>query len=282
MGWQLLVGISVLTYSISVLLQKILLKNEKNDPIAFSIVFQLITGIFVLLYSLYNGFSTPDLVPLSLNIILMVVLYGSGNVFIFKSLKLVEAPEFTILFGSRTIWTIIAAILTLNEVFTLQQGFGTVLILTSIVLVSWKSNTFKFGKGALYSTLAAVCFGLAFANDAFIVRNFDVPSYLAIAFILPALLVWAVNPQATKKMAIFLNKKMLIKLGLLAILYATSAITIFLAYQVGRNATQIAPLNQTATILTVILAMIFLKERKYLPQKLIGVILSFLGILLLK
>jgi drug/metabolite transporter (DMT)-like permease len=282
MSWQLLVAISVFTNAISVLLQRVLLKNDKSDPVAFSIVFQLITGTLILIYAVVRGFSTPDLSPLLINLILMIVLYGAGNVFIFKSLKLVEASEFTILFASRAIWTIIIAILALGEVFTLKQGFGTIFIFSSIALVSWHANKFKFGKGAFFSVLAAVSFGLAFANDAFIVRNFDVPSYLAIAFILPAVGVWAVNPKSTKKMAVLFSKELLPKLGLLAVFYAISAITIFLAYQVGRNVVRIAPLNQTTTIFTVILAMIFLGERKRMLQKIIGVILGFIGVLLIK
>ena len=77
-----------------------------------------------------------------------------------------------------------------------------------------------------------------------------------------------------------LSRNFLKKLGMLSILYAASAITIFSAYQVGRNAAQIAPLNQTSTILTVILAIIFLKERSQLVRKLLGGLLSFIGIVL--
>jgi len=45
------------------------------------------------------------------------------------------------------------------------------------------------------------------------------------------------------------------------VFYEISAITIFLAYQVGKNATQIAPLNQPVTIITVVLSVICLKEK---------------------
>lgn len=278
MSWQLLVTISVLTYSISVLLQRVLLKNEKTDSVAFSIIFQLITGLLIFIYALIRGFSTPNLAPLLPNLVLMTVLYGAGNVFIFKALKAVEASEFTIVFATRTIWTIMAAILFLGESFSLQQFLGTALILSSVALVSWQKGL-KLGRGTLLSLIAAAFFGLAFANDAFIIRNFDVPSYLGIAFIVPALAIWAVFPKSTVKMKPMLDKSFLKKLSVLSVLYATSAITIFLAYQVGRNAAQIAPLNQTSTILTVILAIVFLQEKAHLARKLLGSILSFIGII---
>jgi uncharacterized membrane protein len=72
------------------------------------------------------------------------------------------------------------------------------------------------------------------------------------------------------------------KLILLGCLYAISAATIFLAYQYGRNAAQIAPINETSTILIVILAAIFLKERSQLLRKLFAAAISVLGVLLIK
>ena len=192
-----------------------------------------------------------------------------------------EASSFTIVFATRAIWTIVIALLFLGEKFTVSQIAGTACILSSVILVSWQQG-FKLGKSSLYALGAAASFGVAFANDALIVRNFDVPSYLVIAFIVPALAVWGVFPQSTAKMKPMLEKNFLKKLILLVMLYATSAITIFIAYQVGRNVAQIAPLNQTSAILTVLLAIIFLKENSNVGRKLLGILLSFIGILLMK
>lgn len=282
MNWQILLATSVVTYSISVLLQRVLLKNDKSDPVAYSIVFQLLTGILIGIYAVFNGFTTPNLVPLIPNLILMTILYGAGNVFIFSALKMIDASEFTIVFASRALWTIIGAMIFLKESFSAQQALGTILIISSVVLVSWKKQKFSFSKGFIFSVLAALSFGLAFTNDAFIVNNFDVPSYLTIAFILPSLVVWAIYPKSTAKMKPLFERKTLLKLGLLGLFYAVSAITIFLAYQIGKNASQIAPLNQTATIITVVLSVIFLKERTDLLRKLLGAIISFAGVILVK
>jgi len=100
MIWQPLVLISVLSYSVSVLLERVLLKNEKSDPIAYSVVFQLVVGLIVLAYALIKGFSVPNLYPILPNLILMTFLYGVGNILIFNSLKVGEASEFTIVFAT--------------------------------------------------------------------------------------------------------------------------------------------------------------------------------------
>lgn len=282
MSWQLLVAISVLTYSISVLLQRVLLKDDKSDPVAYSIIFQILVGVLITIYAFIHGFQIPNLMPIIPNLILMTILYGAGNVFIFNALKLIQASEFTIIFTSRSLWTIIAAVLFLGERFTTQQVFGTTLIISSVVMVTGGLKLKTLKNGHAYALLAGLAFGLAFANDAFILRNFDVPSYLSLAFIIPALAVLAIKPGSIQKMKPLLEKAKLAKLLLLGIFYAISAITVFLAYQVGRNAAQIAPLNQTSTIITVLFGIIFLKESAQLAKKLVGTIVSFIGVLLLK
>lgn len=259
-----------------------LLKNDKSDPVAYSIIFQLLTGILIGIYAVFNGFKTPSLIPILPNLVLMTFLYGAGNVFIFKALKMVDATEFTIIFASRALWTIFGAILILNESFSIQQALGTILIILSVILVSLKGNKFSLNKGLLYPSLAALFFGLGFVNDALIIDGFSVPSYLTIAFILPSLSVWVVYPKSTAKMKPMFERSIFLKVVLLGIVYAVSAITFFLSYQVGKNAGQIATINQTTTIITAILSVIILKERNNLLKKLIGAIISFIGVVLVK
>jgi uncharacterized membrane protein len=44
------------------------------------------------------------------------------------------------------------------------------------------------------------------------------------------------------------------------------------------NTAQIASLRETSTIVTVILGILLLKERDNLPQKILGAIISFVGV----
>lgn len=283
MTWQILLIISIVTYAISIILQRVLLRDNKSDPIAYTIVFQFLSGILIGIYALFNGFHLPDFSHVYLNLIVMTVLYAAGNVLIFASLKKIEASEFTILFSTRSLWVMVGAVVFLHEAIVSQHLLGTILILLSVVLVSWKKKQFTLSRGGLYAVLAAGAFGLAFVNDAFIIgKTVDVPSYLFIAFTLPGIAVLAAFPRSVKKMKPLLETKTLIKLLILGVFYSVSAITIFLAYQVGQNAAQIGPLNLTSTILTVILSVVILKETDFLLRKLIGTIISFVGVLLLQ
>ena len=55
MNWQLFTALSIITYSASVILRRLLLRDDKSDPVAFAIVFQGIVGIFTLFYALFTG-----------------------------------------------------------------------------------------------------------------------------------------------------------------------------------------------------------------------------------
>lgn len=282
MSWQILLAISIVTYAASVVLQRVLLKKENSDPIAFSIVFQLITGIIIYFYTIVNGFIMPDFSTNWLNFVLMAILYALANVFIFHSLKLIEASKFTILFSSRVFWTVGAAVFFLKETFSFQQLIGTFLIIVSVIMVSWEKEKIRLNRGELFAIIGAALFGLAFVNDAFILRSNDVASYLVISFITPALLIWITNLKSTKNMKHLVDKTTLPKLLVLSTFYAISGITIFLAYQIGKNAAQIGPLDQIATILIVVFGVFFLKERDYILRKLVGSVVTFVGAFLLK
>jgi len=280
MNWQILLAISIFATVGAILLQRILLKDNKSNPILYSIVFQLLAGFFIGIFAILNGFKTPNFQGVLPNFILMPVLWAFSNIFIFKSLKIIEASEFTIFYSSRAFWTILASVLFLQESFSLKQVLGALLIVASIILVSWKFKHLAIGKGQIYALIGAMMFGLGLANDSFIVANNDVPSYFSFAFILPAIAILMIYPTSVKNINFFLNINIILKVSLFSLFAAISAITYFLAYQLGHNAAQLASINQISTILTVILAMFILKERSDFLRKIFAASISVLGVIL--
>lgn len=280
-SWQILLTISILTFAVSTILQRVIMRDAQSDSIAYSIFFQFVTGVIVAIFALVHGFIVPNLFAYIPNIILMIVFYSAANIFILKSLQLIEASEFTVLFVTRAFWTILVAILFLGEKFSLIQFVGTLFVLAGVIVVSYKKNKFKINKGAIFAILGAFCLGVAFTNDAFLVRHFDVMSYEALAFILPSIAIAVVFPKSLKKMKPLFKVPTLTKISFLSLIYAISAVTVFLAYQVGRNAAQLGALNQLSTVITVIFAIIFLKETSDLWKKVLGSVLAFIGAVLI-
>lgn len=282
MTWQLFIFISILAEVFGRLLQRTLLLKNNSDPIAYSIVFQLLAGFFVGCYALSQGFSIPSNISSILpNLIVMPILWSLVNIFLFHSLKHTEASVFMVLFSTRAIWQIIGAILLLNETFAPIQFLGATLIFGSVILISGRKNKVSIKKGEMFALLSAIAFALAIINDSFVVKTFDVPSYLTFGFTLPGILIWLTHPRTTPHVIKLISNPILWKIGLLALLFATSAVTSLLAYQAGNNSAQLGAIFQVSTILTILLAIFVLKETSSIKIKFIAGVLSFIGILLI-
>jgi uncharacterized membrane protein len=63
--------------------------------------------------------------------------------------------------------------------------------------------------------------------------------------------------------------------------YSIQAVTYYLAYQSGALLSQLSPVTKLSTVVTVLLGIIFLKERDNLPRKIIATILATAGGILL-
>ena len=150
--WQILIILSVICYSVSVLLQRILVTEKGSDPVAYASFSQLLTGLMIGIFGyLFTSMKYPDFKPLILNFLLMIVLYALGNIFVFKALKKTEASKFSVIFSSRAIIAVLAFSLLMKETLTVSQWIGTLLILSAAVIVSLETKKIKFSFKEIYA-----------------------------------------------------------------------------------------------------------------------------------
>lgn len=282
MSWQLLIAISVIISAIPVLLQRILLKDDEIEPISFSIVFQLgVAFVISILTLIIKGSITfPNMQTLSSSILLMTITYSLANIYIFKSLKITEASRFTVIFASKTLFAIIASTIFFQEGLTNFQWIGALLLIIGVVVVYFQNNHSRLNKGDFYALLAAILFGIANTNDRYLVQSFEPYSYVVLGFLLPGITIAMLNPSKIKNIKTYFHRAFISKMALLCLLYGIAAVTFFAALQLSTNSSQIFTINAFGAILTVILSIIFLKERDALARKLIGATVSLIGLLL--
>lgn len=280
MSWQLLTAISVITLSISVLLQRVLLHKDKSDPIAYVVVFQGLVAVIIALYAIVHGFKMPDFGRLWSQMLLTVLLYSAGHIAYAKTLQRVEASIFSILFATNAIWVMMMGVILFHEHLNIGQLFGALLIFVSVGLLVERKSKVKLDKGILLGLLTGLLFGFATIAWVWVGKYTDAASWSALSFAGPSLIVLLANPKAITKMKPFLNKGAFARMSLLGVLFSISAVTLLTAYQSGK-ATLIAPLQQTSIILTILLAIIFLNERSRLWHKAIAAVVCFLGVLLI-
>lgn len=282
MTWQILIAISVLLYSTSTLLQRVLLKHEKSEPVSFSIFFQFcVVAVSAVLVLIIRGkIPLPDFSHISWSVLVMTLLYGIASIAVFKSLKEIEASRFTVIMSGKTLFALAGAYIFFKDYLTFSQLTGALLILAGVIIVTFRKMNSKIGKGDLWAILGAAAFGLANTNDRFLVKFFDPYSYVVIGFLLPGILIALINPGKIKYIKTYLKKQMFSKILIMCTIYALSAIAFFSALQISPNSSQVFAINAFTGVLTVAMAIVILKEKDYLGRKIIGVILSLAGLLL--
>ncbi len=281
MSWFTLLIISVLVVSFANILQKSLMKNDKSDPISYAIFFAFLLGVCNLIVALFYGLHIPSFSMSLVSLPIAALLWGFGTIFYFKSLQLLESSEVIILSSSRSLITIIASLVFLGEVFNGQKLLGTIIILVSIFIVANIKKGFKFNKGLYYIFGMSLCYGMAIIFDVLNLRNFEPISYLAIVNFMIAIILLLIFPKSLLKWKGFVKPNFLKKMLPLGVLSTTQAILYYFALAKG-PASQIAPISQTQVIITILLAVIILKERDNLLRKITAALLVMIGVFLLR
>jgi drug/metabolite transporter (DMT)-like permease len=281
MSWQLLTAISVLSLSISVLLQRVLIHKDKTNPYAYAVVFQAIVGVILMFFASIYGFKLPNIQSLLVPAIISIILFGIGHIVYAKTLQKVEASVFSVLFASQTIWIMLLGILFFNEGLTILQILGTALIFVSIILLVKRFRTAFSDDGILLGLTTGLIFGTAITAWSYVGRHTDALSWAAISFIGTSLASFLIQPKSFQYMKPLLQPKVLRRLLLLGIFYATGSLAMLFAYKVG-TFTIVSPLRQTSIIVTVLLALLFLpQERNRIERKIIAAVICVTGVVLI-
>lgn len=282
MSWEILLAISVVLSAIPVLLQRVLLKGEHVEPISFSILFQFgVAAIVAALTLVIHGqIERPSLAPIGWSLLLMSASYAVANIFIFNSLKVTEVSRFTVIFASKIFFAVLSLTLFFHEGLNRLQWLGAILIVVGVAIVYLQKTDSKFNRGDLYALGAALMFGVANTNDRYLVQFFQSYSYVVYGFLLPGILVALIYPRKTLYIRHYFTKDFLPKMFLLCLFNGLGSIAFFTALQLAPNSSQVFTYNTFTAILTVILSIIFLKERDYLARKLAGAAVSLIGLIL--
>ncbi len=280
MHWLWFALISVTSFSVSTLLQRVVMRKDSSDAITSSILFQLIMTVLSIPVALYFGFHLPSVTLLPFFVI-SAVLYAFGTVSFFRASQELEASESSILAGSGALVTIIASYVFLAERFSAFQLAGVALILSAVILVNYRRDKIRFKRGSWFALLGATCYGLAVVSDGYILRTFDTFSFLPIMNMMPASVLLLAFPNKLPKLihdAKHINKTLI----LYSAVYVVAAETFYYPLKNGALVSQMSTILRASIIMTVVLGMIFLKERSQPIKKLAGAILTTAGILLIR
>lgn len=282
MNWFILTILSVLFASTASILQRALMKEKKSHPYSYAIVFHFLLGfsnlgLAILCGSHFSLFSGNFFL-----LLLASALWGGCSIFLFKALQLLEASEITIISTLSLLVTIIASVIFLHEIFNIEKILGAIMILVSVLLILNLKNGFKFNKGFVYMLVMALFAGLAIVIDSANVQHYNVIAYNTLQNFLTGFIILAFAPKALLEWKNFTKPDFLKKMLPLGIFSTTQALMYLTALTYPGHTAQIGTIRQASTLVTVLLAVIFLDERDRLGRKIIAAILVTIGVVLLR
>lgn len=258
------------------------MRDRASDPYTQTIVMYGLAGIGSLMLSLYLGrFHYQVTTNQFLLFIPLACFISGGSVLLFKGLQTLGASESSILKSVQNLWVVIGAFILLGEPFSMMKVAGTIVIMLGICIALWKRNQLTFGRGSLLVIISTLLYSSSDLLSLYFVRDFDPLSLLVYISFLPVIVLLILKPKTVKKIPFYFKPRRALVIVVLSLIDIVGTLSVYMAYQVGRNAAQIGPLMGTITIVSVLIAIIFLKERDNMRNKLIGALIVVVGVWML-
>ena len=282
MSWQLLAALSVSLFSLNGIFNRVVMKDVNSDPFAQTIVFSGLIGTFAFIIALARGgFHFQISLSQIPFFVLITVFLPSASTLSNKAAQGLEASEGSILLSSQKLWEVILAFIFLQEAFSPQRLLGTIVVLLGVTVAQWRNELFVINQGMMFALLAALFYACSEIASYFLLRDFDAPSLNVYSALFPVILLCCVRPQTYKKLSFYLKPKYFASIVVVSCTSTFASIFLYTAYQIGRNASQLAPILGSEAALTVMLGIVFLKERSNMIQKMSGAVIVVIGIALL-
>lgn len=284
LNWFVLSILYIFASSTSKLVQKIALNNNEVHPAAYSVYFSLLVGVL----SIPMGITTIQIPRVGLGIWLTVVLasivYASTTLLYFYALKNEDVSQLEIISTTRTIWLLLLGAIFFNEAFTTNKILGIAFIMIGLLVMYWKKEGIKkLGRPQVFMIIYGMLISVGYTLDKYNLSFMPIGLYQVLIFIIPGIIIAIFMPSSLSKAKQIMkfNKSNLI-ISASAFFYALAALFLFSAYKAGGEVSKVGPIVQSATVLTVVLGIVLLHERRNVVNKLIGATLVFIGVVFIK
>ncbi len=248
---------------------------------ALTVLLEIMAGIIVLFLCPFFEMKFPTDIRVYISLSLAIIFYAITDRLNTTVRKEIEASTFSILKQISTVFMIVAGILFFKEPFLWNKIIGATLIVISNILIFYRKSKFKFDKYVLLGIASNLSFSVAMFLDVSISDNFNLPIYVAITLIIPAILIFIFNRIKLSEIKTEFkngNKKAMI---ITSVTWGLSIFSQLRAYQLG-NVTTVAPLCALTVILNVLVGYLLLKEKGSLWKKIIAAILVIISVILIK
>lgn len=258
---------------------KLAVRKVKRDGGA-TIALQTIAGVSVLLLVPFFPIIWPSSTSIFLLLLASSVFYAINDRMQTTARKHLEVSTYTIIGQLAVVFVMLYGITIFRDQVSLAALLGAVLVVFANVMIFYhrQKRAVKVNKYVIVGMLAVAAFATALVIDVGIIDHFNLPIYISLTLLIPAVMVACAGRITPKQVMQEFNTNA----RLFLITGVTWALGIFFSlrsFQLGEVSTVIV-LQAVAVILNVLAAYIFLKERSKVKRKLTAAVLIVFGIFL--
>ena len=254
-------------------------KKSKHDG-ALTVLLQLIAGVSILIFIPFFEIKVPTDYKVWILLLISVVFYAINDRLHITSRKNLDVSVDSVLRQSSNVFIFIAGILFFKESASILKILGILLIICSNVFVLYNKGKFKLNKYIWINIISTVSYSIAMCLDVGNSSNFNLPIYIAISLLVPAIMIIIserINLKELKEEYKNGNKKAILIGG---ISWSFSILVLLKAYSIA-DVTIITPLCALSVMLNIIASYVFLKEKSNITKNIIASIGIIVGVLLI-
>ena len=282
MSWIILTFGSVIFFTSLNLLQRVLAVDSKH-PRAMAVIFNTIAAFLALfIFAITDSFSDfvlPTAPKAWISLLIASFGYAMFERGRFIAAKYLDASILATIVNISVLVAFIGSLFLYSEPLTLHKLLGGVLIIGSLLLVSIKDKPKKSSRqGLLVAVAISIMLGLGWMLDKLGALFFDASTYNIFIWIIPIIFIYFphIKLSVIKTELKLASWKVFVLAGLNVIGYLMQLKALETA-----EATRVIPIVQTSTLLTILMGIVFLKEREHIPRKLIAGVMAISGAYLL-
>jgi drug/metabolite transporter (DMT)-like permease len=255
---------------------KLAVKNAKVDG-AVTIILQLIGGLSVLIWIPFFKIVFPTDLKTYALLLLAIIFYAINDRLQTTARKHLEVSVFSIIKQLSTVFIIIIGLTIFREPVIISKMIGAGIILLGNVFLLYKKGRLDLNKYVVYSILANITFAIAMSTDIGIAKLFNLPIYISITLVVPALIIFLAEKMSISTIIEEYKHGIKKYYYITGVAWGLAILFSLRTFQFGQ-VTTIVPLQSTAVIINVLIAYFFLKERDNLPKKILAALIVMLGI----
>lgn len=281
MYWLFLTLLAVTSRAVYSLATKVLTNRLHTSASTQNFLLTSTATLFGLLLSPFlGGISFDGVSEHWLTIIIMILCVASGGVLFFVGQKHLDAGTTQIAFSSILLWGVLLSIGFLQSHFSLTQAAGIALLFAAIILVQYRKGKRRLDAGVIWIIASAALFAGFQVASADLAQHITGGTYLLLAYGGPTILVGIVYARTLRRELPGLAKRL--SHNLQAVVFAAGTtfgyyVFSYFAYKQAPDPGVVVVLLTSQVVLSVLLGIIFMRERDNIPRKLIAGALAFLA-----